>query len=113
MDLTSVSWLPTSATGVVALVVFMILTGRLVPRSTIEDSRKDWNERLAEARAEATKWENAARLAQEANVVQADQIEQLMEVARTAEHLLLALPRPPQQRMGTVVEVRHALDETT
>lgn len=110
MDLTSVSWLPTSATGALALVVFLILTGRLVPRSVVNDVRKDRDDRLAEARAEAAKWEQAARVAQETNAVQADQIDQLMEVARTTERLLLALPRP-QSRAGTVVEVRHALDD--
>lgn len=37
------------ATGILAAVVFMILTGRLVPRKVLEDVRADRDARLAEA----------------------------------------------------------------
>lgn len=112
MDLTSISVVQGGAAGLVALIVLMVLTGKLVTRSALEDARADRDARLAEARAEIAQWQAAARTTMETNSVQAGQIEQLMEVARTAEHLIRALPHvdPPHARQ--IVEVQqHVADE--
>jgi hypothetical protein len=61
--------------GLVALTVIMILTGRLVPRSF-------YREKVAEAK----EWKAVATTAVETN-------RELLEYARTADAILKALPR--------------------
>lgn len=68
--------------GLLVLVVLLILTGRLVPRSTLQDMREErdtW--RAAHAESEV------ARQAERA------QVTELLELSRTAGHVLTALPR--------------------
>lgn len=62
------------AYGLLALTVWMILTGRLVPRAT------------------AQKWEAVADKKQETIDKQAEQIGTLLEVAHTAQHMFKSLP---------------------
>lgn len=64
-----------------ALVCYLIFTGKLVPRTTLEDMKADRDE-----------WRTAALRKDEAIALQAGHIDQLMEVGRTAEHLIRALP---------------------
>lgn len=62
------------AYGLLALTVWMILTGRLVPRAT------------------AQAWEKVADKKQETIDKQAAQIDKLLEVAHTAQHVFKSLP---------------------
>ncbi|WP_068925052.1 hypothetical protein [Planobispora rosea] len=44
------------AVGVLLAVLWLVFTGRLVPRSTLEDVRADRDARVAEAAADADAW---------------------------------------------------------
>lgn len=70
------------AAGLLCLVVVMVLTGRLVPRSALED-----------ARADRDYWRAAH--AEEVSARQAERglTNELLEVARTADHVLASLPQ--------------------
>lgn len=91
----------------VALVVLLVLTGRLVPRRVVEDTRADRDARIAEARAEAATWREAWELEHQVRLVQAKHVEALLEVGRTTTHVLSALPTPttaaPGERTPDVV----------
>lgn len=66
-----------SAGALVALVVLMILTGRLVTR-----------QQLTDLRADRDKWEASATKWQEVSTKQGMTLERLLELAETTEHAL-------------------------
>lgn len=82
------------AAALLAVFVLLVLLGRLVPLRTLEARLKDRDEQLQAERAEKNTWrataerESAARLALQA------QNGELLELARTAGHVLTALPTP-------------------
>lgn len=76
------------ATGLLALVVIMILTGRLVPRSTFEDLRADKDKQIEV-------WRSAYETSMSAQDVQREQITALLEAAKTTTHVIQSLPVAP------------------
>ncbi|MBJ6623636.1 hypothetical protein [Streptomyces sp. DHE17-7] len=86
------------ATGLVILVVVMILTGRLVPRSYLED-----------ARADRDYWRAAHTEEVSARQAERDLTNELLEVAQTADRVLMSLPRTGAGREE--VNASHALDQ--
>lgn len=75
------------AAGIVILAVVMVLTGRLVPRRTHEETRADRDEwRRAFLDSEAARQVQAT-----AQRVQAEQLEQLLESARATEKVMTAI----------------------
>lgn len=74
------------ATALLAVVVWLILTGRVVPRSTLDLVRATQEIRLAEAKHEADEWKQAAK-------VSAQQVGALLEGQRTVIHLLESLDK--------------------
>ncbi|MFS4103740.1 hypothetical protein [Streptomyces sp. PD-S100-1] len=87
------------ATALLTLVVLMILRGLLVPRSTLDDARADRDYWRA-AHGEEVKARQAER----------ELTNELLEVARTADHVLAALPQPASAREVTN---RDAVDQTS
>ncbi|MFF7198154.1 hypothetical protein ACFZAM_31160 [Streptomyces sp. NPDC008079] len=81
------------AGGLLSLGVWLILTGRLVPRSTLLDA---WRQRDT--------WQEAHRQSEEARHGDRDQIRQLLEVARVTEHVMTSLPQPGEVDRGTRVD---------
>lgn len=79
------------AAAIVALVVLLILLGRLVPRSVLEDVRKDRNERIAEVVAERDTWREAHRVSEAARIEAQSQVGELLELSRTADHVLRSI----------------------
>ncbi len=70
--------------GAVALLgatFWLVMTGRLVPRSTIEDIKSDRDN-----------WRLAHERVLETNRVQADQLNELLELSRTTSEVIRALP---------------------
>lgn len=67
--------------GLITLFVWMIFTGRLVPKSTTDD-----------VRSERDVWKQAYFTEAKAGVVKDGQINELMELARTSTHALASLP---------------------
>lgn len=72
-----------SAGGLLAVVVLLILTGRLVPYRLLKD-----------VRAEAERWRQAYELERDARQRLAEHAEAGIEAARTTTAVLRALPAP-------------------
>jgi hypothetical protein len=73
-------WPQLGATGLLTLVVLLIVTGRLVPRRTLQD--------VEEQRA---RWETAWHTQQDTIGQYANQVTAMVEVGRTTEALLRSL----------------------
>jgi hypothetical protein len=82
------------AAAILSAVVMLILLGRLVPRSVLEDVRTDRDARLAELAAERDAWRAAHDRSEEARHLAQDQAAIALEVARTADQMLRSLPSP-------------------
>lgn len=80
-DVLGINILQGGAGGIVALVVWMILTGRLVPRATLRDAYR-----------QRDTWQEAHGVSEEARHLEREQTRELLEFARTADHVLAALP---------------------
>ncbi len=89
-------WLQGGFATLVALGVYLVFTGKLVPRSTLKDLRQDRDDRVAEARAETTVWREAYESSKRANEALAIQLNQMLEVGHTANRVLQSLPGPPK-----------------
>lgn len=88
------------AVALLALVVLLILTGRLVPRRTHEDLI-----------AERDNWRAAFLESEAARKVEHEQTGELLEMARLGGSLLTALPSPPQHA-GEEVNPGDRMDPT-
>jgi hypothetical protein len=90
-ELLGVSVAQGGAAAIVTLVVLLIIVGRLVPRSVVEDVRKDRDDRLAALVAERDAWREAYRVSETARMESQAQVGELLELSRTAEHVLRAI----------------------
>ncbi|MEU7435723.1 hypothetical protein AB0B07_33520 [Streptomyces sioyaensis] len=70
------------AVALLAVVVLMVLTGRLIPRRTYDDLKE-----------ERDTWRSAHSESEVARAEERDQNRQLMELAHTAGHVLDSLPK--------------------
>jgi|SRR5690242_980980 len=75
--------------GLLSLAVWLIFTGRLVPRSTVDDIRRERDD-----------WKAAARESEAARAEEREQKRELLEVAHITEHVLTSLPRPGEVGHG-------------
>lgn len=99
MDLSKLPLATGSATALLGLVLLLVLLGKLVPRSTLDDVRKDVekaetdrDKRLEEKQREIELWRSAFINEVGTTRELSGQVSTLMEVARTADHVLRALP---------------------
>jgi len=79
------------AAALLALVILLILTGRLIPRRTHEDVISDRDN-----------WRSAFLQSEAARRVEQDQKEELLEMAKLGGHILTALPHPGKADEGEV-----------
>lgn len=86
MDWTQVLTPTLGSTGLLAAAVIMILTGRLLPKATVDA-------RLADKDAQIDTWKTAYERAMTGQEVQRSQITELLEATRTTTHVIQALPR--------------------
>jgi hypothetical protein len=84
-------------TALLTLVVLLVLTGRLVPRSTLTDMRD-----------ERDMWRAAHTTSEAARQKALDQTEELLETARLGNQLLNSLPRPPRGEVAPDARVDQA-----
>lgn len=71
--------------------VLMILTGRLVPRSYVDDVRTDRDVRVAEAREETAEWRKTA-------MIKDEQLKVLMSQGETTIALLHSIQQHAEER---------------
>lgn len=69
-------------TGLLALTVLMVLTGRLVPKTTLDDQK-----------AETANWRTAYNQERDARSTAETQTAELLSLARATNALLVALPQ--------------------
>lgn len=79
------------AWAIVTLIVLLILRGKLVSRSVLDDVRQDRDARVAEAIAEKNTWREAHQQSEAARMEAQAQVGELLELSRTADHVLRAI----------------------
>lgn len=91
-------WVPGGGFVSLALAGFwFVLTGKLVPRQTLQDVRADRDARIEELKAERESWKEAFFTSEQARALTESQIDKLLETSRTTEALIRSLPRPGQR----------------
>lgn len=76
------------AISILAIVVIMILTGRLIPKSTHERELEAADKRTSDAVARGDEWKQTAKDTEEVNAVVRAQNGQLIEANRVVEAFL-------------------------
>jgi hypothetical protein len=89
------------AAALLALVILLILTGRLIPRRTHEDVIADRNN-----------WRSAFLESEAARKVEHEQVEELLEMAKLGGHILAALPQSGQKTSEGEVNAGDRMDPT-
>ncbi|WP_436735981.1 hypothetical protein [Streptomyces sp. BBFR102] len=89
-DLFGVKIADLGAVTLLALVVLIVLTGRLVPRRTYDDLRE-----------ERDTWRSAHTVSEEARAVERAQTRELLELGRTGTHALAGLREATIEEAGT------------
>jgi hypothetical protein len=77
--------------GLITLAIMLILTGRLIPRSTVEASRADWHDRLEAKEVQVQDWKQAYFRSLDTQAVQGEQIRELLELSKTTAYFIQAL----------------------
>ena len=107
MDWTTYLTPTLGATGLLAAVVLMVLTGRLQPKASVD-------ERLADKDRQIETWHTAYERALEAQEEQRKQLAAMVEANETAVKVLQAIPRAAGSRTrseGRVRELASNADE--
>ena len=77
--------------ALVAFAIYLIFTGKLVPRSVVEQIRSDKDRSVQQAVAEASAWKEAYKIEAQSRAELGLQLGELLEVARTSDHLLRSI----------------------
>ncbi len=88
------------AVSVLIAAVLAVMTGRIVPRRTLEDVRTDRDARLAEEKARGDEWRAAAQTQDARNDLLSQQVGQLLDAARTTNALIEGLRQASKERRG-------------
>lgn len=100
MDIGSLPLIPTGATGFVTLIVVMILRGKLVLKSAADQRMRETDERLREVKQDRDMWKAAYFSETRISSQLTGQVDSLMEVGRTTDHIMRSLPTPPRSSGG-------------
>lgn len=110
------SWLeilqPVTPIGLVLAAVYLILSGKLVPRRVVQDLREDRDKRVADAREQTSIWREAYQVSEQARQKQHDLLRESLEGVHTITHLLesrrseLDSRRPELPQAGGELDVR-------
>jgi hypothetical protein len=83
---------------VLALPYLQLARGKLHPQSTIDRMTADHAREMADISHDRDEWRAAHRISETARQVAADQVDELLEHARTTDAFIRALPNPSQER---------------
>lgn len=101
----SLPLIQTGATGIVAIIVWMILLGRLIPKSQVDQRMREVLLQLEQAKQDRDMWKAAYFTESRANGQLSGQVTALMEVGRTADHVIRSLPTLEETGEGCNDEV--------
>lgn len=93
MNWADMPWGTLGPAGVLVIAVLMMLRGDIVARRTLDDVRSDRDARLSEKQSEIDALHRQIEALQSVTHEQAGQVTTLLEVAQTARHVLLSLPK--------------------
>lgn len=82
------------AVGLVALVVLMILTGRLIPKSTHDRELEAAEKRTSDAVARGDEWKHTAKATEEVNAIVRAQNSELIDANKVVKAFLQAAGPP-------------------
>lgn len=77
--------------GLPGVVLLLVLFGGLIPRWVFNQMRADRDARLAEAREEIGDWKTAYHANEESRALQARQLGELLELAKTMDAFIRSL----------------------
>jgi hypothetical protein len=77
----------------VSFAVYLIFTGKLVPRSVVEQIRTDKDSSIARAVAETEAWKEAYTIEARSRLELGNQFGELLELAKTSDHALQSIVR--------------------
>lgn len=88
MEWTNLPIVQGGAVTVLLAVLWMVFTGRLVPRQTVDDILANHADRLADKRTQISEWREAHRISEAAREKQDGALREALEVAKAAEQAL-------------------------
>lgn len=77
--------------------IWLIFTGRLVPRSTVDAIKIEADQSVTRALEEKREWKEAYHLEHAAREKLGDQLGELIEYAETADHLIRSITTEPHK----------------
>lgn len=101
----SLPLIPTGATGILAIVVGLILWGKLVPSRIADQRNAGLREQLDETKQDRDMWKAAYFRQVNISGQLVGQVDTLMEVGRTTDHIVQSLPTLEETGEGRTDEV--------
>lgn len=92
MELSNLPVIPTSAGAFVGLIVVMILMGWLQPKRNVEKIEAAADRRVKQVESDRDMWKEAYRTEAAVSRELTSQVGSLLEVGRTADHVIRSLP---------------------
>lgn len=86
-----------SGWALVALCVILVFRGKLHPQSTIDRMNADHVREMTDLQHDRNEWRTAHRISETARQVAADQVDELLEHARTTDAFIRSLPHPARE----------------
>ena len=80
-----------SAASLLSIAVLLVFLGGLIPRYVYNQMRADRDARLAESREEISDWKAAYQANEESRALQAQQLGELLELAKTMDAFIRSL----------------------
>lgn len=100
MDLTSLPIVSGGATAILSMFVMLIFWGKIVPKSTVDDIRTQYEAENTKLRADRDQWQTAYNDERKLTGELVQQVRTLMEVAYTADTVISALPAAGTRSTG-------------
>jgi hypothetical protein len=92
MDASTLPIVPTGLGGIVTLIILMILSGKLIPKSASDKRVEEMEKRVLEIKEDRDMWKEAYLNASRTNSSLVSQVDVLMEVGRTTDRVMRSLP---------------------
>lgn len=91
MDWTQIPIVQGGAVAILFGVMWMIFSGRLMPRSTFDTIREDQNARIAQQQEEIAQWRAAWETSNETKAELVSQLGDLLEIGKATEQVLRSI----------------------